>query len=487
MKRPHHFGPLPHVRYRPEVDPLPPLRGRAGLQPRRLGQAGPVPGRPRAPDQPRLPLPQPGLPLPARRLPLGPRRGAPGARQRLRPRCRRPRRPPALPAAPDARRDLADRSARRPGCSCRSATSRTWSSCIWRCCAPARLTRARRWPPSSPSTAASSSPSTACSRSRATSSCGWCARCSAARSWPPPTSSRRPPAPWPTCCGPSAAWGLPVLGVISDCQESIRLAVAAVFPGVPHQLCQYHALREAAEPLWEADRHLLVEAKMELRGAARGRGAGAPARRPGGADRTRSCSTRCWRCGRSSGRSGHAAVRLRRAAGPGRSRRPSARRSTAAWKRGDSRLARLRTLIGRAQQRCGARAADLRAGARPAAGDRPHAGAGPAGRGRAGAHRRPGPPAGRGPVGPDRGGHGRAASWRRWLHPALTHLVTVLRRLGDGLYHCYDVPDLPRTDNGLEQFYRRVKACERRITGHRRSDQFVMRVGECGRLRRGGQ
>jgi hypothetical protein len=58
---------------------------------------------------------------------------------------------------------------------------------------------------------------------------------------------------------------LPVLGVISDAQESLRLAVAAVFPSVPHQLCQYHALREAAEPLWEADRHLLVEIKKELR------------------------------------------------------------------------------------------------------------------------------------------------------------------------------------------------------------------------------
>jgi hypothetical protein len=59
--------------------------------------------------------------------------------------------------------------------------------------------------------------------------------------------------------------GVPVLGVVSDAQESIRLAVADVFPGVPHQLCQWHALREAAEPLWEADRHLLVEAKQELR------------------------------------------------------------------------------------------------------------------------------------------------------------------------------------------------------------------------------
>jgi hypothetical protein len=65
---------------------------------------------------------------------------------------------------------------------------------------------------------------------------------------------------------PIRAWGLPVLGVVSDCQASIRLAVADVFPGVPHQLCQYHALREAAEPLWEADRHLMVQAKVELRG-----------------------------------------------------------------------------------------------------------------------------------------------------------------------------------------------------------------------------
>jgi hypothetical protein len=65
---------------------------------------------------------------------------------------------------------------------------------------------------------------------------------------------------------PLQAAGLPVLGVVSDAQESIRLAVAEVFPGVPHQLCQYHALREAAEPLWEADRHLLVQAKKELRG-----------------------------------------------------------------------------------------------------------------------------------------------------------------------------------------------------------------------------
>jgi hypothetical protein len=64
-----------------------------------------------------------------------------------------------------------------------------------------------------------------------------------------------------------------------------------------------------------------------------------------------------------------------------------------------------------------------------------------------------------------------------WLRPPVEHLRTVLLRLGAGLYHCYDVPGLPRTNNDLEQFYRHIKATERRITGHRRSDSFVVRVG----------
>jgi hypothetical protein len=58
---------------------------------------------------------------------------------------------------------------------------------------------------------------------------------------------------------PVKATGLPVLGVVSEAQESVRLAVAEVFPGVPHQLCHYYALREATEPLWEPDRHRLVK------------------------------------------------------------------------------------------------------------------------------------------------------------------------------------------------------------------------------------
>jgi hypothetical protein len=63
------------------------------------------------------------------------------------------------------------------------------------------------------------------------------------------------------------------------------------------------------------------------------------------------------------------------------------------------------------------------------------------------------------------------------LRGALTHLTTVLRRLAPGLYRCYDVPELPRTNNALEQFYRHLKTSQRRITGRKRADTFVVRVG----------
>jgi hypothetical protein len=144
--------------------------------------------------------------------------------------------------------------------------------------------------------------------------------------------------------------------------------------------------------------------------------------------------------------------------------------------KGDARLARLRTLIGRAEARCGARAAELR---------QAHAGL-------LEVARRLEPPS---PEAPEPAPGGAAVRARveayldelaaacasgamaAWLRPKLEHLVTALRRLGDGLYHCYDVPGLPRTDNDLEQFYRRVKAEQRRITGHKRADGFVVRVG----------
>jgi hypothetical protein len=59
---------------------------------------------------------------------------------------------------------------------------------------------------------------------------------------------------------------VPIRGVISDRQHSIRKAVQAVLPDVPHQLCHFHYLREAAKPVYEADRHAKKELKKHLRG-----------------------------------------------------------------------------------------------------------------------------------------------------------------------------------------------------------------------------
>jgi hypothetical protein len=63
-----------------------------------------------------------------------------------------------------------------------------------------------------------------------------------------------------------AALGVPVDGVVSDGQHSIRLAIARVWPDVPHQLCHFHYLREAALPIFEADRHARKELKKTVRG-----------------------------------------------------------------------------------------------------------------------------------------------------------------------------------------------------------------------------
>src|ERR671933_660734 len=60
--------------------------------------------------------------------------------------------------------------------------------------------------------------------------------------------------------------GVPIEAVLSDGQRSIRQAVARALPGVPHQLCHFHYLREAALPIYEADRHAKKELKKRVRG-----------------------------------------------------------------------------------------------------------------------------------------------------------------------------------------------------------------------------
>lgn len=59
---------------------------------------------------------------------------------------------------------------------------------------------------------------------------------------------------------------VPIAGVVSDGQRSIRTAISTALPEVPHQLCQFHYLREAAKPVYEADRHAKKELKKHVRG-----------------------------------------------------------------------------------------------------------------------------------------------------------------------------------------------------------------------------
>jgi hypothetical protein len=59
---------------------------------------------------------------------------------------------------------------------------------------------------------------------------------------------------------------IPIKGVITDGQRSIRNAVASALPGIPHQLCHFHYLREAAKPIADADRHAKKELKKQVRG-----------------------------------------------------------------------------------------------------------------------------------------------------------------------------------------------------------------------------
>jgi hypothetical protein len=53
------------------------------------------------------------------------------------------------------------------------------------------------------------------------------------------------------------------------------------------------------------------------------------------------------------------------------------------------------------------------------------------------------------------------------LAPAVDHFLKVSRSYWPGLFHCYSIPDLPRTNNDLEQFFGAHRCHERRTTGRK--------------------
>ena len=276
----------------------------------------------------------------------------------------------------------------------------------------------------------------------------------------------------------AARVGVPIAGVVSDGQHSVRLAVGRALPGVPHQLCQFHYLREAAQPIFEADRHAKKELKKRVRGVRPiERAVGGP-RRPrgrGGARLLRGGAQRDHR------RRPAALGRLgSQARGPARGGRRQPR--PGGGKRGMTRLLRrLRRLLADALDRTrdlwpdirrayawvhgAARILNNAAGLDAAAVARRFAGLAAA-------------------VGRHRAKAGTLAG-------AVDHFLKVTRSYRPGLFHGYAVADLPRTNNGLEQLFGSYRRHERRATGRKaNSSATVLRgpvrllAGLATRLRR---
>jgi hypothetical protein len=68
---------------------------------------------------------------------------------------------------------------------------------------------------------------------------------------------------------PVTMLGVKVLGTITDAQESELRAVEQLWPDVPHQVCQFHILREASRPAFEVDRKLKTALRKRVGDKAR--------------------------------------------------------------------------------------------------------------------------------------------------------------------------------------------------------------------------
>src|SRR5947209_18076074 len=63
---------------------------------------------------------------------------------------------------------------------------------------------------------------------------------------------------------PVVALNVPVIGVISDAQPTELQAVAEIWPGVPHQICQFHAIREAGRLIYNADHRVKTDMRIRM-------------------------------------------------------------------------------------------------------------------------------------------------------------------------------------------------------------------------------
>ena len=255
--------------------------------------------------------------------------------------------------------------------------------------------------------------------------------------------------------------------MVSDGQTSIRRAVERALPGVPHQLCQFHFLREAALPVFEADRHAKVALKKPGCAACARSSARLEGRDDAEAEVVRGYCAAVRSAITDDGRPPLAASGLRLKA---RLEEVADSLDRVAAKGGGSPpLARLRRLIGRGLEGTAALWPDVERAygwVHRAA----HILSNAAGRGR---HQGPAPL--------------RRPAWPPWpatatrpaiLAEAIEHFCKVARSYRPGLFHCYAVPGLPRTDNGLEQLFGSQRYHERRATGRKAASPAAVLRGE---------
>jgi len=64
------------------------------------------------------------------------------------------------------------------------------------------------------------------------------------------------------------------------------------------------------------------------------------------------------------------------------------------------------------------------------------------------------------------------------LSKAAAHFLKVSRSYWPGLFHCYQIADLPRTNNDLEQFFGRHRYHERRASGRKAASPGLVLRGQ---------
>jgi hypothetical protein len=258
---------------------------------------------------------------------------------------------------------------------------------------------------------------------------------------------------------------VPITGVVSDGQHSIRKAVAKALPGVPHQLCQFHYLREAARPIYEADRHAKKELKKRVRGVRpierqlEGRTDPEAEVIRGYCDAVRSAITDDGRPPlEASGlklhdRLGGIAASLGRVAEK-RELPKELRRLKGLLDGGLEATASLWPMLRLVYAWVWKAAHILGEGGASTAAQARHQ------------------------LGGLLGGMKRGARAAGSLAGGVRHFVKVTRSYWPGLFHCYDVADLPRTNNDLEQFFGRHRYHERRASGRKAASPGLVLRGE---------